>query len=927
MRSEEALEPEASFLQRFLLRLVGFACRRPRIVVATAVMLCALSIYLSCTRLTYRTQRSDLISPQKEYQQRWRQYVEEFGEDEDMVVVVKGSDHYRMRQALENVASEVRKHPEHFDRLFHQVDLRALRNRALLFLPNDQLKQIQDNLKSMTLLLESGPLGWRGLTVLQLLREGVARARAVDSQQPLGAADHQFFAQLLSVCRAAGEMLSNPATYRNPWNSLMAKPPEQQDFLAEPQYFFSGDGTLAFLLARPHNDKTSFTGSQESVEAMRGIVAATRTEFPDLEIGLTGMPVLETDEMVAARRDTQAASWLAIGGVSLLFLVVYRGIYYPMLTVGTLLLGTSLAMGWTTLTVGHLNILSATFAVMLIGMGDYGVLWVMRYEHERRMGADVGTALHHTAICVGAGTMTAALTTALAFYAAMLADFQAVAELGWIAGSGVVLCALSCFTMLPAVLTLCDRRTLSRDHGSLSVNTMNGSMDNGDAKAGSIWLPGLAGKSGRVVAAGLALTAILAVFACRLTYDHNMLHLQARDLESVQWELTLIEHTAGASWHAVSYTESPQEALALKARYEALPEVSRVVELATLVPPDQDEKLEMVRDIQRRLRWLPQRESVIAHDCPDFEDWKRECKALAGVLQPLADTGSCPLLRDLCDTLTGLSRQLQPEMAERMRDFEQRLAGDLAGDLHQLRDVATPAPVRLGDLPDAMRERYVGKNGKWLLQVYAKDSLWDFEPLEHFTRQIQTVDAEATGQPFGTVEGLKAMKNGFQWAGVYAFFAIAIVLYFDFRNVKRTLIALSPLVMGVTIAVGLMAMFGVALNPANMIAVPLVLGVGVDNGVHVLHDFLARKLEGRGKLSRAIGRGVLVKALTTMIGFGTLMISSQRGLMGLGFCLSLGVGCCMLTALVFLPALLHWSSVKQTEASSETELEAPRLAA
>src|SRR5262249_22867951 len=149
------------------------------------------------------------------------------------------------------------------------------------------------------------------------------------------------------------------------------------------------------------------------------------------------------------------------------------------------------------------------------------------------------------------------------------------------------------------------------------------------------------------------------------------------------------------------------------------------------------------------------------------------------------------------------------------------------------------------------------------------------------------------------------MKNGFEWAGLYAFGAIVLVLWWDFRSWKRTLIALSPLAMGIALALGIMGLFGLPLNPANMIALPLVLGVGVDNGVHVLHDFLAPKMEGRYQLSRAIGRGVLVKALTTMIGFGTLMISSRRGLSGLGFCLTLGVACCMATALVFLPAVLQ----------------------
>ncbi len=170
------------------------------------------------------------------------------------------------------------------------------------------------------------------------------------------------------------------------------------------------------------------------------------------------MPVLETDEMAAAEHDTRLASWLAIGGVTLLFFLVYRSVWYPLLTVGTLLVGTAWAMGWTTLTVGHLNILSATFAVMLIGMGDYGVLWVMRYEQARRLGADVRAALLHTTTHVAIGNLTAAATLALAFFAAIFADFKAVAELGWIAGCGVLLCAFACFTVLPALLMLFDRR-------------------------------------------------------------------------------------------------------------------------------------------------------------------------------------------------------------------------------------------------------------------------------------------------------------------------------------------------------------------------------------------------------------------------------------------------------------------------------------
>jgi hopanoid biosynthesis associated RND transporter like protein HpnN len=922
---QEPTHPPPTLAARLLARLVAAAGRFPRTVLALGLAAAALSLALFLTRLEYRTHRNDLINPSKDYLQRWQKYQEVFGEDVDLVVVVQGGERPRIVRALDHLAAAVGRQPDLFDRLFYRVDLRHLQGRALLYLSPEQIAQIQENLRSMRLLLETGSLGWRSLTLGGLLVEARQRLGRLTPGEPLSPADEQFLTQLAAISRAAAATLDDPASYKNPWGSLLAAEPGQADKLAVPQYFFSGDGKLAFLLARPTRaaGADSFDGARPSVEAMRAIVADARAAFPDLEIGLTGLPVLESDEMVAARRDSAHASWLAIAGVTLLFFLVYRGIRYPLLTVSTLLLGTSWAMGWLTLTVGHLNILSATFAVMLIGMGDYGVLWVMRYEQERRGGSGVAEALRQTSLCVGGGTVTAALTTALAFYAAMLADFQAVAELGWIAGSGVLLCALACFTVLPAALTLFDRRTFAAGRSPAVLPMV--------PTTPAIWLPWLTDRPRLVLTAGLGLAILLSAGASRLRYDHNLLHLQARDLEAVRWELRLIDHTAGASWHALSYRNSPAEALALKAKYEQLPEVSMVVEVASLVPRDQAAKLPLVRDIRERLRYLPPRGERVPHGRPSVDLVHTEVMGLLltlGKTPPPAGPGG-RLLAELTDHLRVLherflnGRRSDREAEGRLQEFEERLAGDLAADLHRLREVATPEPITVADLPPSLRERYVGRDGQYLLQVFGKDSLWDFGPLDHFARRIQTVDPEATGKPFSTVEGLRAMKDGFIRAGVYAFLAIALVLFLDFRSLRRTLVALSPLALGIVFALGAMGLCAVPLNPANMIALPLILGVGVDNGVHVLHDFLADKAEGRRRLSRAIGRGVLVKALTTMIGFGTLMIASHRGMVGLGFALSLGVGCCMVTALVFLPALLRFLSDRPQPAAAPADPPAP----
>ena len=938
---------EAGFVRGLLIALVRTVCRFPRGVLAVSAGLCALSLYAALFHLQYHTQRSDLISPRKECQQRWRNYIQEFGDDDDVVVVVKGSDRARMIAALEQVADRIRSQPNQFDRLFYKADLRTLHDRALLMLPLEEIQKIHHNLDGdmAELLTESDPHSflypWRRLSLSSLLVKG---ADSLPSGQTLSADEVQFFTQLTAVTHAAGAYLDDPKKYSNPWGSLMAtRPAGQEDLLAEPQYFFSGTGGLAFLLVRPVKEKGSFTAALKSVTAMHGIVDEARAAFPDMEIGLTGMPVLETDEMAAAQRDTQWASWLAVAGVAVLFLVVYRGVAYPALTLVTLLAGTAWALGWLTVTVGHLNILSATFAVMLIGMGDYGVLWVMRYEQARRQGSDVPSALVHTTGHVAVGNLTAAMTLALAFYAAVLADFQAVAELGWIAGSGVLLCALACFTVLPALLILFDRRRLSGPStGDGAVLALPGPWSRFAAKTGitptlrdDSWLPFLARRPWWVAAGGLGLLGALAVCATRVTYDHNLLHLQAQDLESVRWEMTLIQDTAGASWHALSIADSPEEALKLKTRYEKLPEVSRVVEIATLAPPDQEKKLPLLADIQQRLHALPERNQTIEHDAPIVRELRSELTALIGRLPAPSAKGDHdqPLLTDARQTLVELLDRLPQRddaagnlaASRQLQVFEEKLAGDLAEDLHRLREVSTPRPIELSDLPPDLRERYVSPHGKWLLRVFAKDCLWDFGPLEHFTEQVRTVDPEATGKPFGTVEGLKAMKDGLLRAGLYAFLVIAAVLFFDFRNLKNTLIALTPLVMGVLSTLGILGLFNIPLNPANMIAFPLILGVGVDNGVHVLHDYLIRRAEGSSTISHAIGRGVLVKALTSMIGFGTLMISSERGLAGLGLILTLGVGCSMLSALVFLPAVLHLLGSKKPTAEIPTTSARPEM--
>jgi hypothetical protein len=348
----------------------------------------------------------------------------------------------------------------------------------------------------------------------------------------------------------------------------------------------------------------------------------------------------------------------------------------------------------------------------------------------------------------------------------------------------------------------------------------------------------------------------------------------------------------------MSVARTRDEALALKAKYEALPGVSKVVEVASLVPAEQERKLPAVAAIHAKLAGLPPRERV---PVPGGSD--------PGAVRELADRIAQFSASDSELSLAAhdLARAVgeEPEAAVRLRVFDQHLAADLADQLHTLKSASRPAPITPDDVPVELRERFVGAHGEYLVRAFAKESLWDYDALLQFTSAAQAVDPESTGKAFRTLEGLRQMKSGFEWAGVYALVAIVLVLGLDFRRFTGVLMGLFPLAVGIGLTLGLMALCGLALNPANMIALPLIVGVGVDNGVHVLHDYRARDRRRPYRLGAATGRGVLVAGLTTVLGFGTMLIARHEGMASLGLVLTIGVSCCMAAALLLLPALLH----------------------
>jgi len=523
----------------------------------------------------------------------------------------------------------------------------------------------------------------------------------------------------------------------------------------------------------------------------------------------------------------------------------------------------------------------------MIGVGiDYGTYYIGRYLECRRQGLRCDDALLATSAAVGPGILTGAITTSVAFFAAALTSFVGVAELGLIAGGGILMCCAAELLVLPAVVAIVDRSFLGK-HVPEPVPVHS-------------WLAPLMRHPRFVTLAAVACSLALAGGLHELDYDHNLLNLQADGLESVEVEKRLLAECDQSVWYALSIADSREQLLERKERLMALPSVDRVDEIASLLPVDEELKQPTIKRIGQRLAGLPERPPEIPVDRLDALG-----ETLAWAQSEVAKRpGGLRTAWHLERARESLRTKGPEECYRALAAFQQRSAGELLSRLHALAAVCDPQAPALDDLPSSLVERFVGSSGKHLLKIYGRGDIWNFEALEKFVHDVRSVDPRATGNPLQAYEASLEMKRSYEQAGISAFVVILFVLWLDFRSIRNSLLAVLPLIVGVVQMLGLMGLVGLDLNPANLIGIPLVLGIAVDYGVHVIHDFLERP--GPYRMSASTANSVLVDALTTILGFGALMVASHRGLESLGRLLTLGVTCCTFTSLVVLPALLTW---------------------
>ncbi len=884
----------------------GFIMRYPRLILAAALLLAAFSILYTTRKMEFLTGRDDLMPKNTKFHADYRAYRQEFGDMEDIVVVIESDDQEKAARFGEELYGRLQGDKQSIREVFYPYGLPFFKKNVLLLLPLADLQTLHANLalaKPMIKELAASP------SVETLFSSLTKRMDGYVNRGGKGAGADQELASLAFTLKGLGKGLQQfdggkAAFTFNEFFSQNANGEESQ---------LAKAGRMQVLTALPVKDNGSFVPAEKAINAIRAELKAlaAKPEFKGVTAGLTGTPVLEFEEMATSKRDIDLALVLSIVLTVILLLIAFRGILNVTAAMVSLLIAIAVSFGFATLVIGHLNILSMVFAVMLVGIGvEYGIQLVLRYQEELAGGASELEAIRAGLEKNIWAIVMAAATTAAAFLTFVFTDFKGVAELGIIAGSGIIICVLTTFTVLPAMLVLLAKYRKAGIRDSELVG-LSGSRFPTRAKRLLFGHPKV------VVALTILLCAASLYPISRVSFDYNLMNLQAKGLESVKYAYKLMTSAENAGYFAVVSASSAAEAAAKGRALEALPTVDHVVSLNTFVPEDQEQKLGELRAIR----------ALLADVKPGKYDDALNVMALPTVFENFRNSverlklhlakdgkGEAREVGAFLTTLDAFFARLEKNRDSNARGMLEEFQGGMLASLPEkiefLKESLAAVPVKAADIPSELRSRFVGKTGRYLIQVAPKGTIFDLAPLKRFIEDIRSVDANVTGEPIMVYESMTIMRDAYRWAFFYAFLAIIAILLITFRSLKYAGIGLLTLVIGLFFMISGMWLFGISFNSANIIVMPLVLGVGIDSGIYIINRFRREHETAVEVVTRSAGLGVIFNTLTILASFGALMVAHHQGVFSIGAVMSLGMVACLIAFIVVLPALLTLAGKK-----------------
>ncbi|MFA7404346.1 MAG: MMPL family transporter [Pelobacteraceae bacterium] len=900
-------------------RLFEFIAKHPRLILALALLFSVFSVIYTVRNMTFLTGRDDLMPRNAPFQVDYRAYRAEFGDQEEIVAVLESDDAVKSTKAADALYTELSKEQGVFREVFYPGGLPFFRTNGLLFMPLEELKNLRRTLTMAAPVLKDLAASPSVQTLFTSLTGQIDRYLKSSDPNDLASLtfmlttlDKGFASASLSTSSSASTAGEGPVPERSRREGLSMDSFLKGNGTGTPSMLES-TGKQQVISMLPVKDETSFVASEKSIKAARAILKKiiAKPEFKGVTGGLTGVPVLEYEEMATSQRDLQIATVLSLSLTIILLLFAFRGLLNVIAAMVSLIVGICLSFGFATLAIGHLNILSMVFAIMLIGLGiEYGIQVVLRYQEELRCGANGMAAIEAGLSANIRSILMAAATTALAFATFSFTDFKGIAELGIIAAGGVFICVLATFTVLPAMLVLLERfrkPSLSPTPApSPTLPFMPQRVHKGGGSFSTLFT-----RPKAVIAATLLLSAFCLYPTLTMRFDYNLMNLQAKGLQSVEYAYKLMRSKENSGYFAVVTAKNKAEAEQLTKRLEALPAVDHVVSTLSFTPDHQSEKLAelaALRAVMADVRPVPYEENLQLMALPAvFENFRDRVEKLKNALTAKKAPEAEPVGTFLT-TLDGFFKALEKEKDNNalgmLRDFQGGMFAELPDKLTMMKESFGAAEIRDSDVPTELLKRFVGKSGKLLLQVAPKKEIFEREPLQEFVAQVKSVVPAATGEPVMVYESLSVLRSAYLKAFIYAFIGIAVLLLINFRSIRYALLGSAPLAVGLLLMIGGMRLIGISFNSANIIVLPLILGVGIDSAIYILNRYRQGNESPEKVAASSAGVGVFLNALTILFSFGALMVAHHQGVFSIGAVMSLGMVASVAAFLIFMPALL-----------------------
>jgi len=885
-----------NLVARFLAWLTGVVLRFPRLFLYGQLALFILSILIAAKYpgIQFDTSRNNLVGSNKKYHQNFLRFKEEFPTQDDLVVVVESEDAEKNRQFVERLGAKLEAETNVFHNVFYKGDLKMLGSKALLFVSDKDLADLSKTLKDFRPFIAQFT---RTTNLVSLFNMVCAQFRT--AKQEANAENDALVKALPALERIvsqATDSLRRHGTPPSPGITALFDPGEEAE---QQMYITFAKGRIYLVTTQAPTE--DLNGA--AVIRLRQLVSETKTEVPGLNVGFTGEPVLELDEMAQSQKDTTVAAIVSLVLCALIFIYGYQETGRPVKATVCLLVGLGYTLAFATLVIGHLNILTITFMPILIGLAiDYGVHLISRYEEELRRGRNKEAALTKAMVFTGQGIFTGGFTTAGGFLAMGLTNFKGIQEMGIICGGGLLICMVPMMTMLPVLLMRGRQNVEDREPGDALAEKR--------ARIENLWLR----RPGWTAGLTLALCALAATQLHKVYFDYDLLNMQSKGLPAVEFEKELIDSTPKGVLFGAVVATNLQQAAALEQQLTNLPAVASVDSITSFLSEDQTRKLTLVNDIKQEL-------CTVRFAAPDLKPVNLQ--ELSGTLYSLRGYLGAALddvqkdapelvsqfnsLRDAIEALRwemlrGDTNQVEANSVK-LAEFQRSLFDDVRDTFQALSTQDSRGPLSVADLPPALHDRFVGVTGKYLLMVYPKEDIWKRENQKVFIDQVGKLYPNVTGTPVQLYHYTALLKDSYQQAAWYSLGAIALLVFLHFRSVACVVLALVPVAIGSLWLGGLMGWLGVPLNPANIMTLPLVIGIGVTNGIHILNRFAEEQTPSI--LARSTGKAVLVSGLTAMAGFGSLILAQHQGIHSLGCVMTTGLATCMIAGLTFLPALLN----------------------